>query len=81
MRARIVGWMVAGALIGGAAAAQPLTDKTLAGYERYLTPRAEQLRWMKVDWHPSFWDGVVEAHRQKKPVLIWAMNGHPLGCT
>lgn len=60
---------------------QPLTERSFKGYRRYLAPAADQLQWMKVRWYPSYWEGVLQAHRQKKPILLWAMNGHPLGCT
>jgi hypothetical protein len=62
-------------------AAQPLSEKTFTGYMRYLAPKPAELAWEKVDWHASYWDGVLEGHKQKKPILVWAMNGHPLGCT
>ncbi|MCA8972528.1 MAG: hypothetical protein KDC95_22255 [Planctomycetes bacterium] len=46
---------------------------------RYLrpAPRAEQ----DIDWRATFGAAVREASQRKKPVLLWAMNGHPLGCT
>jgi hypothetical protein len=34
-----------------------------------------------VNWLPTLWDGVIAAQKQDKPILLWAMNGHPLGCT
>jgi hypothetical protein len=34
-----------------------------------------------VHWLPTFWDGVIAAQKQEKPILLWAMNGHPLACT
>jgi len=48
--------------------------------ERVMPSKAE-LAWQSLHWRPSLWDGVVEAHRARKPVLLWAMNGHPLGLT
>jgi hypothetical protein len=27
------------------------------------------------------WDGVIAAQKQDMPILLWAMNGHPLACT
>ena len=46
-----------------------------------ILPRAEEERWLDVGWRPAFWDAVVEAQERRKPILLWAMNGHPLGCT
>ena len=44
-------------------------------------PTPAELAWRKVDWKPTFWEGIVEAHKEKKPILLWTMNGHPLGHT
>ena len=46
-----------------------------------IVPGERELRWMEIGWRPTFWEAVVEAQREKKPVLLWAMNGHPLACT
>lgn len=48
---------------------------------RQICPAPAELQWQKIAWEPSLWGGVVEAHAQKKPVLLWTMNGHPLGHT
>lgn len=48
---------------------------------RQICPAPGELRWQKIGWAPSLWAGVVEAHAQKKPILLWTMNGHPLGLT
>ena len=37
--------------------------------------------WRKIGWRSDFWTAVVEAQRDEKPVLLWAMNGHPCGET
>jgi hypothetical protein len=47
----------------------------------YLTPRADELSWAAVDWLPTYAQGVAAAQEQRRPLLLWAMNGHPLGCT
>jgi hypothetical protein len=46
-----------------------------------ILPGPEETRYQAIDWRPTFWDAVVEAHQKKVPVLLWAMNGHPLACT
>ena len=70
----------------GAADAAPvtapeLTDETFAGLRDFIIPSKEESAWRDIGWYPSLWGAVVEAHAQKKPVLLWAMNGHPLACT
>lgn len=37
--------------------------------------------WRSVPWNISLLDAQAEAAAQQKPLFIWAMDGHPLGCT
>jgi hypothetical protein len=53
----------------------------LQHWKSLIVPSASEARYEEVGWYPSMWSAVVEAQRQDKPVLLWAMNGHPLGCT
>ena len=61
--------------------AQDLNDQTYDRLKAAILPPAEELAWRKIPWRPSFWEAVVEAQEKEKPVLLWAMNGHPLACT
>lgn len=47
--------------------------------ERVLPPRAE--RWEEVAWETDLLAARERAIREKRPLFLWAMNGHPLGCT
>jgi hypothetical protein len=46
-----------------------------------IVPRSDELTWRAIPWRPTLRDGVVDATAAEKPVLLWAMNGHPLGTT
>jgi hypothetical protein len=48
---------------------------------RHVLPKESELAWRSIDWKPTLWDAVIEAHASRKPILLWAMNGHPLGLT
>ena len=37
--------------------------------------------WRTIPWKISLLDAQRIAVAQKKPIFIWAMDGHPLGCT
>jgi hypothetical protein len=63
------------------ARAQDLTDSTYAKWRDYLLPAERDLAYKTIPWRASYWDAVVEAQAKDKPILLWAMNGHPLGCT
>ena len=74
----------AGLPAAGLSAADPpgeLTDKTLAEWRDRIRPKTADLCYKTVDWLPTFWDGVMAAQKADKPILLWAMNGHPLACT
>ena len=47
----------------------------------FICPTPEEVRWQQVAWRTTFWDAVQEAQVLDKPILLWAMNGHPLACT
>ena len=47
---------------------------------RSLLPTADEERWLEIPWRTNIADARAEAERQGKPVLLWVMNGNPLGC-
>jgi hypothetical protein len=79
MRKLIVFWIV----VGWAAAAfgWELNDQTLFQWHDYIQPTEEERSWRQLPWEPYLWDAVERAQREHRPLLIWAMNGHPLACT
>lgn len=52
-------------------------------FERLHAELAPDLEapWRSIPWRVSLLEARSEAARQKKPLFIWAMDGHPLGCT
>ena len=58
-----------------------LTKKNYTVWRDYIKPPANELRWKSIPWRTSFTKGMLDADRFQKPLLLWAMNGHPLGCT
>jgi hypothetical protein len=60
---------------------QPLNDQTFAALRDRIRPKGDELCFETVPWLPTFWEGVMEGQKQDKPILLWAMNGHPLACT
>jgi hypothetical protein len=57
-----------------------LTAETFAGLFEACRPKADQERWTEIPWIGELWEGRQKAAREQKPLFIWAMNGHPLGC-
>ena len=48
--------------------------------DRILTKDSELL-WEKLPWLTTYREGLEQAAAEGKPLLLWVMNGHPLGCT
>lgn len=59
--------------------AQTLTKEEFERLHKQLEPGIE--KWKTVDWYPDLIRGQKAAIDQSKPMFIWAMDGHPLGCT
>lgn len=59
--------------------APALTDEIFS--ELFEACRPQRERWTYIPWIGGLWEGRQKAAREEKPLFIWAMNGHPLGCT
>ncbi|MEW6158925.1 MAG: hypothetical protein AB1813_15985 [Verrucomicrobiota bacterium] len=75
--AMLLSWMLAGLLLH----AEELTQTTYAKWRDYILPKPQELAWLKIPWRNNLWEAAIEANQRDKPVLLWTMNGHPLGCT
>ena len=53
----------------------------LAAWRRHLAPSEVENRWRTIPWRATTGEGLRDAARAEKPMLLWLMNGHPLGCT
>jgi len=56
-----------------------LTDANYRKWLRYIRPSAREAAWRKIDWRPRLMPAVKLARRLRRPVLLWVMNGNPLG--
>jgi len=45
-----------------------------------LQPTGEEV-WRTIPWETSMLKAQARAAEERKPLFIWAMDGHPLGCT
>jgi hypothetical protein len=58
-----------------------LTDENFAQWRDFIRPKPDESRWQEIPWRSSLMEAASEAQRLDKPILLWAMNGHPLACT
>ena len=57
-----------------------LTEQNLGKWRHDIMPSAEEMAWRKIPWRGELHTALVDGHVADKPILLWAMNGHPLGC-
>jgi hypothetical protein len=62
-------------------AAEPLTPEQIAKVRELVRPTADEDKWDRIPWQISLTEAREQAARQGKPILLWEMDGHPLGCT
>ncbi len=58
-----------------------LNDDSFVQLRDAIRPRAQEQAFLEIGWHESFFSAVNEARETNRPILLWTMNGHPLGCT
>ncbi|MFP6866566.1 MAG: hypothetical protein VCA35_11535 [Roseibacillus sp.] len=61
--------------------APKLTDGNLRKWGDFIRPSEEDLAWRGVRWHRHLDEAAEEARQLGRPILLWAMNGHPCGET
>lgn len=62
-------------------AAQELNDDTFDKWYAFILPKESELSWRKIGWRETLGEAWLEAQQKDMPILLWAMNGHPCGCT
>jgi hypothetical protein len=58
-----------------------LNDENYQAWRDHILPNEREMAWEKIPWLTTFKDGIAAAGAAEKPLLLWTMNGHPLGCT
>jgi hypothetical protein len=60
--------------------AQGLDQAEFRRLHELLQPNPAE-SWRTIPWQTGLLDAQQMAAQQRKPIFIWAMDGHPLGCT
>lgn len=47
----------------------------------FVQPSTDEEAYRTIGWRNALWPAVQEAQQLGRPILLWTMNGHPLGCT
>jgi hypothetical protein len=68
-------------LAQGAPAVDPIRPEQVGRLQALIKPGPGEDRWASIPWLSDLWQARRLAARQGKPILLWEMDGHPLGCT
>jgi hypothetical protein len=60
---------------------EPIPRDQFGKLHALIKPKASEESWTKIPWLTSLWEARLRAAADGKPILLWEMDGHPLGCT
>jgi hypothetical protein len=66
--------------LGTVRSADPIAPEKLDKLRAVIKPQAGEDKWADIPWLSSLWEARKQAAAQGKPILLWEMDGHPLGC-
>jgi hypothetical protein len=55
----------------------PTLDQKIAE----ILPTKEDEKWLSIPWRTDITQARLDAQKESKPIFMWIMNGHPMGCT
>jgi hypothetical protein len=69
------------AILSAARAVEPISPDQFATIQALIKPGPDEDRWGSIPWLTDLWQAREIAAEQGKPILLWEMDGNPLGCT
>jgi hypothetical protein len=61
-------------------AAPPITAADVVKLRAIIRPVDGEDPFDTIPWETNLWDARTKAAAAGKPILLWEMDGHPLGC-
>ena len=78
----LITMLVHGLFSSAATLAAPSLDKVNTDQLRKVVlPKPSELKWLAIPWETSIWKARQRGAKEGKPILLWEMDGHPMGCT
>ncbi len=62
-------------------AAKPIAVEQFDKLRTVIKPANNEDKWAAIPWQTSLWEARKLAAEKGKPLLLWEMDGNPLGCT
>jgi hypothetical protein len=80
MRRFVLAAAVAALVAVPAPAAPPLSLEDAAKLRAVIRPLEGEDPFDTIPWETNLWEARKKAAAAGKPILLWEMDGHPLGC-
>jgi hypothetical protein len=61
--------------------AEPIAADQVGPLRALIKPSAGEDKWAEIPWGTDLWQARKQGAKEGKPILLWEMDGHPLGCT
>lgn len=59
---------------------EPIKPKDFQSLHALIKPHPSEDRFTEIPWLTSLWEARRKAAAEGKPILLWEMDGNPLGC-
>lgn len=46
-----------------------------------IVAKPSEEKWLSIPWRTNLTEARIASHKKGKPIFMWIMNGHPMGCT
>ena len=63
-----------------AMSAEPIAPEQFEKLQTLIKPQKSEGKWAEIHWLLDLWTARKKAAELGKPILLWEMDGHPLGC-
>jgi hypothetical protein len=64
----------------GGWAVEPIAPDQFDKLKAIIKPQADEDKWYQIPWMADLWKARQKAAAEGKPILLWEMDGNPLGC-
>jgi hypothetical protein len=66
--------------VAAAPAQERLDPARFASLHALIKPDRDEEKFLQIPWLTSLGEARAKAAAEGKPILLWEMDGHPLGC-
>ena len=59
---------------------EPIKSEQFNKLHSIIKPNPDEEKFMQIPWMIDLWEARKKAASEDRPILLWEMDGHPLGC-